>query len=191
MTNEISLRLNLPLKERKQIEGSGGVLWADGDDLVAAAQDMFTNLGFTVRDMDAELKEGDPKREDLRLTLQDVSGWQAMVEVKGYSSGTKTNDARQIREHRDRYIQEEGRSPSLTVWLSNPYRTIEPSARPAPDKNVEDAAEAIGAVHVLTSALYRQWVLVATGTLEAEIVIQSLANADPGLWTPPDPGSST
>ena len=72
--------------------------------------------------MDAGLRQDEPRREDLRLTLQGVPGWQAIVEVKGYPSGTKTNDARQIRDHRDHYIEEEGRAPDLTVWLSNPYR---------------------------------------------------------------------
>ena len=147
------------------------VLWADGDDLIAAVQDMLTDLGFTVRDMDAELRQDQQKREDLRLTLQGDPRWQAIVEVKGYTSGTKTNDARQIREHRDHYIREEGRSPDLTVWLSNSYRTMDPSSRPAPDQNVKDAAEAIGTVHVLASDLYRQWAFVAAGSLDAETVI--------------------
>ena len=104
------------------------VLWADGDDLVAAVRDMLTALGFAVRDMDAELRQDEPRREDLRLTLQDVPDWQAIVEVKGYTSGIRTSDTRQIREHRDRYIREEGRYPDLTVWLSNPYRTMDPSS---------------------------------------------------------------
>ena len=153
-------------------------LWADGDDLIAAVQDMLTGLKFTVRDMDAELKRDQQKREDLRLTLQGVPGWEAIVEVKGYASGTKTNDARQIREHRDLYIKEEGRYPDLTVWLANSYRTMDPSSRPAPDQNVKDTAENFGAVHVLSSDLYRQWALVAAGSLDAETVIQSLVNAD-------------
>ena len=114
-----------------------------------------------------------------------------MVEVKGYPSGTRTNDARQIREHRDRYIGEEGRPPDLTMWLSNSYRTMEPSSRPAPDQNVKDAAEAIGTVHVLASDLYRQWALVAAGSLDAETGVQSLVNAEPGLWAPPGPSSGT
>ena len=172
-------------------KGIRRVLWADGDDLVAAVQDILANLGFVVRDMDAELKQGEPKREDLRLTRQGVPGWEAIVEVKGYSSGTRTNDARQIREHRDRYIREEGRPPDLTVWLSNPYRDVEPSSRPATDNNVKDAAVAGGFVHALGSDLYRQWAIVAAGNLDAETVVQSLVNADPGLWTPPAPNPST
>ena len=165
--------------------GTRRALWTDGDDLTAAVQEMLADLGFTVRDMDADVGQDEPKREDMRLTLKGVSGWQAMVEVKGYTSGTRTNDARQIREHRDRYIEEEGRCPDLTVWLSNPYRTREPSSRPAPDQNLKDAAGAVGAVHVLAADLYRQWALVTAGSLDPEIVTQSLAKADPGLWTPP------
>ena len=172
-------------------KGIRRALWADGDDLITAVREVLTNLGFAVRDMDAELGQDEPKREDLRLTHQDVPEWEAMVEVKGYTSGIRTNDARQIREHRDRYIREERRSPKLTVWLSNPYRTMEPSSRPAPDHNVKDAAEAVGTVHVLVPDLYRQWALVAAGNLDAKAVIQSLVKADPGLWTPPAPGSGT
>ena len=185
------LQARLAAEGESADRGIRRALWADGDDLIAAVQKALSDLGFKVRDIDAELSQDQQKREDLRLTRQDVPRWQAIVEVKGYPSGTKTNDARQIREHRDHYIREEGRSPDLTVWLSNSYRTIDPSSRPAPDQNVKDAAEAIGAVHVLASDLYRQWALVAAGCLDAETVIQSLVNADPGLWTPLAPSSGT
>ena len=190
-TERDQLQTKLAAEEERADSGTRRALWADGDDLTAAVREMLADLGFSVRDMDAELGKDEPKREDLRLTLKGVSGWQAMVEVKGYTSGTRTNDARQIREHRDRYIEEEGRSPDLTVWLSSPYRRREPSSRPAPDQNVKDAAGAVGAVHVLAPDLYRQWALVTAGSLDPEIVIQSLAKADPGLWTPPSPGSNT
>ena len=184
-TERDQLQTKLAAEGERANSGTRRALWADGDDLTAAVQEMLADLGFTVRDMDADVGQDEPKREDLRLTLKDVSGWQAMVEVKGYTSGTRTNDARQIREHRDRYIEEEGRSPDLTVWLSNPYRRREPSSRPAPDQNLKDAAGAVGAVHVLAADLYRQWALVTAGSLEPEIVIQSLVKANPGLWTPP------
>ena len=173
--------------ERADI-GIRRILWADGDDLIDAARDLLTNLGFAVRDMDAELKSDEPKREDFRLTIQGVPEWQAMVEVKGYRSGTRTNDARQIREHREHYIQTAVRPPDLTVWLSNEYRSMDPSSRPAAGKQVKDAAENIGAVHALTSDLYRQWVLVTRGILDKETVIQRLMTAEPGLWSPPAHG---
>ena len=188
-TERGQLQTKLAAERQRADIGIRRALWADGDDLTAAAQDMLIDLGFEVRDMDAELRQGESKHEDLRLTLQGNPGWQALVEVKGYTSGTRTNDARQIREHRDRYIEEEGSTPDLTVWLANPFRTMEPSSRPAPDQNVENAAATIDALHVLVPDLYRQWALVAAGILDGETVIQSLANADPGLWGPPAPAS--
>ena len=185
------LQAKLADEGERSDRGIRRALWADGDDLTAAIRELFANLGFAVRDMDAGLSQGEPKCEDLRLTLQDVPGWEAIVEVKGYTNGTRTTDSRQIREHRDRYIGEVGRPPNLTAWLCNPYRRSDPSSRPAPDQNVKVTAETIGAVHVLASDLYRQWALVGAGNREAETVIQSLMNAEPGLWTPPAPGSST
>lgn len=179
------LKANLAAEGEKADAGIRQVLWADGDDLVAAATEVLSDLGFEVRNMDAELSQGEPKREDLRLTLPDRPDWQALVEVKGYTSGTRTNDARQIREHRDLYTADEGRTPDLTVWLANPFRTMDPSARPALDPNVKDAAANVGAVYVLAADLYRQWVPVASGSLDEERVVQSLINAHPGIWTPP------
>ena len=168
-------------------------VWADGSNLVAAVGDILERLGFTVQDMDAGLEQGKPKREDLRLTHVGRPGWEAIAEVKGYPNGTKTNDARQIRQHRDRYIIEERRNPDLTLWLANPHRAMDPSSRPTPDGNVRDAARTIEAVHVLTSDLYRQWSQVASGRLQADDVIERLANAEPGLWSPlaPPPVSSS
>ena len=166
-------------------QGIRRAIWADGNDLVTAVIDLLSDLGFEVRDMDEERSENEPKREDLRLTLQDLPSWEALVEVKGYPSGTKTNDARQIREHRDLYIREDHKTPDLTLWLANPYREMDPSSRPATDQNVGRIAESIGAVHVLSTDLYRQWSLVAAGKLDKDVVIKSLVDASPGLWTPP------
>ena len=166
-------------------------LWADGDDLTSAAKEILSDLGFAVRDMDAELAKGEPKHEDLRLTLPSAPDWEAIVEVKGYPNSTKTSDARQIREYRERYISEERRPPDLTVWLANPFRNLEPSSRPVPDSNVKDTAEAVGALHVLVPDLYRQWALVEAERLDRQTVIDSLVNAEPGLWVPPVPLGGT
>ncbi len=194
---EVESELERLLTEREQLQeelsatgekantGIRRALWADGEALVEAIAEIACDLGFAVHDMDAELQDGAPKREDLRLTLEGVAEWGAIVEVKGYSSGTRTNDARQLREHRERYQGETGQLPDLTLWLCNPYREMDPSSRPTPDQNVHEAAENIGAVHVLATDLYRQWALVAAGSLDAEVVVQSLMDAEPGLWTPP------
>ena len=165
-------------------------IWADSKKLVFAAKEILSRLGFKVRDMDEESGKSGPKREDLRLTLVGIEGWEAMVEVKGSEGGTKTNDKRQIREHRERYIKEEGRTPDLTLWLSNPHRRTDPSSRPASGSNEGEAAADVGAVHMQSTDLYRQWALVAAGEQDAARVIESLVNAEPGLWIPPTSGSS-
>ena len=172
----------------------GGIrrcIWADGDDLVAAVGEILTSLGFVVRDMDAGRGSGEPKREDLRLSLAGRSGWEAIAEVKGYTGGTKTSDSRQIREHRDRYADEVGHVPHQTFWIANAHRTLEPSTRPAPDSHVNDTAATLGALHVLATDLYMLWTRVARGELQREQASQLLIDAIPGLWLtdPPSPGT--
>ena len=167
-------------------------LWADGDDLEEAIGDILKELGFNVCYMDAETKPGDPKREDFRLTIPDRDGWEAIAEVKGYPAGTKTNDARQIREHRDRYISEAGRQPDLTLWIANTYKSVEdPSSRPPPGNDVGQKAADIGAAHILAADLYRLWALVQAGSLEQPQARQLMIDVDPGLWSPPAPATGT
>lgn len=163
-------------------------IWVDGEALVDAVRHILEGLGFIVRDMDAEKLEGEPKREDLRLTLPSRTGWEAIAEVKGYSNGTRTSDTRQIREHRDHYITEQGRPPDLTLWIANPYRSIaDPVDRPAPDNHVAESAANIDAVHVSVTDLYRLWTLVQTGRLGREEAQQHMIDACPGLWALPVP----
>lgn len=178
-------------RERANV-GIRRCLWADGDDLEEAIGDILGELGFNVRYMDAETKPGEPKREDLRLTIPDRAGWEAIAEVKGYPAGTRTNDARQIREHRDRYISEEARRPDLTLWIANTYKSVEdPSARPSPGNDVDQRAADVGAVHVLAADLYRLWALVQAGSLEQAQALQHLIDAALGLWSPPASDTGT
>ncbi len=185
--NRDRLEEQLAIKTTEADAEIRSALWADGDELTASVKEILSGLGFVVRDMDTELDEGQPKREDLRLTLPDNSAWEAIVEVKGYSGGTKTSDARQIREHRDHYTEEKGQKPHLTLWLANAHRNYAPSDRPAPDGNVKVTAEVAGIVHAQVHDLLRQWLLVQAGSLDAAIVVKSLVDAEPGLWTPPKP----
>ncbi|MCE2512075.1 MAG: hypothetical protein J4F50_05855 [Acidimicrobiia bacterium] len=184
------IRAELATAGEQADAGMRRCIWNDGDELVEAVGHILEDLGFAVRPMDAETAPGEPKREDLRLTLADLHGWEAIAEVKGYPNGTKTSDSRQIREHRDRYRDEEGRFPDLTLWVANPYRFMDPASRPTPDSNVNDTATGIGAVHVLTIDLYRLWMLVKSGNLPAAQAAQQLVDASEGAWVSPmvEPG---
>lgn len=182
MTEHERLQDELTSESARADAGMRRVLWADGNDLVKAVKVILEDLRLAVRDMDAEVQPGEPKREDLRLTHTKRPNWEAIVEVKGYRNGTKTKDARQIREQRDRYNKEKRRLPDLTLWIANPYRSTDPSSRPDPDRNVVEHAENIGAVYVLASDLYLQWVLVKEGSLEASDVVEHLITSTPGRW---------
>ena len=174
---------DLDVASKEADAGIRRCIWVDGDDLVAAVGNILEELGFVVRHMDAERQQNEPKREDLRLTLDDRPEWEAIAEVKGYTKGTRTNDVRQIREHRDRYIGEEKSPPDLTLWIANTHRDIDPSSRPVPDSNVGEAAANIGAVHVLATDLYKLWTFVAANRLEKAQAVQLLIRADPGRWS--------
>ena len=186
-------RLSDNLKQLgKQLESEGQkadeearrAIREDGEQLVAAVSEILSDLGFEIRDMDAGLRPNEQKHEDLRLTLPNRIDWEAIVEVKGYTNGTRTNDSRQIREHREHYIAEKGRPPDLTMWLVNHFRHMDPSSRPSPNSNAGDAAANVGAVHVLATDLYRLWVLAQIGELEAGNIVEELIQATPGLWKP-------
>ena len=156
----------------------------DGDELVDAVGEMLEEMGFSVEQMDEPKQPHEAKHEDLRLTVANQPDWQAIVEVKSYTKGIKTNDAQQVRMHRDRYIKETGREPNLTIWLVNPYRAMEPSDRPSPDSNVDDTAKIVEAVCVLTTDLYRLWKSLKTGDSAQGDIVGLLVEAKPGLWRP-------
>lgn len=185
-------RLQTDLAEAEE-RGNRGVrrgIWADGEDLVAAVTEILRDFGFDVQDMDAGLEPNEQKYEDLRLTIPNQPDWEAIAEVKGYGDGTKTRGNRQINEYVKRFIRAEGREPDIILWIANPYRNIDdPSSRPLPGGHVEEAAASIDAVHVLTTDLYRLWVLVQTGELQANHVVQDLISASLGLWSPSGLGS--
>ena len=179
-------RLKVALEEAGERidKGVRSAIWEDGDELVEAVGHILQDLGFTVRNMDVELSPNDSKREDLRLTLDCHSDWEAIVEVKGYTKGTRSNDARQIREHRELYIAEEGRAPDLTLWLGNPFRMMNPDLRSAPTQDLRSRAEMIGCVYALTTDLYKEWADSQMGRRPAEEVIRSLMDVGPGIWSP-------
>ena len=179
-------RLDSELKSETQNADAGErrVLWVDGDDLVSGIKEILTEFGFNVEDMDAPLGPKDARREDLRLTLDESPGWEAIVEVKGYKKGTKAGDARQVHQFRDDYVRERGRLPDLTLWIANPFRLRHPSHRPPPDQEVITASRNIQAGYVSAPQLYRLWTLVAEEGLEPSEAARRLVNAEAGLWNP-------
>ncbi|MDE0179171.1 MAG: hypothetical protein OXP36_11300 [Gammaproteobacteria bacterium] len=156
----------------------------DGDQLVGAVGEMLEEMGFAVEQMDEAKQPHEAKHEDLRLTLAAQPKWEAIVEVKGYTKGIRAKDAQQVRMHRERYNRETGRAPNLTIWLVNPWREMEPSDRPSPDKQIDESAEIVGAVCLLTTDLYLLWKSLKTGDSSPDEIVRRLVEAKPGLWRP-------
>lgn len=181
---EKDLNAELATQAENADAGPRLAIWEDGDELVSAVEDILRQFGFDVRNMDSETPDGAPKREDLRLTHPDLEDWEALVEVKGYSGGTRTKDAQQIQRYRMEYAKEQSRDPDLTLWIANPHRHSDPSARPGPDGNVRTQSENIDTVHVLTTDLYRLWSMVADDQLDSANVVRELSAAAPGIWEP-------
>ena len=143
------LKADLNSETKTANAGIRRVLWVDGDDLEAGVGELLTQCGFKVEYMDAQFEPKDAPCEDLRLTVKDRPGWEAIVEVKGYVKGAKASDTRQIREQRDNYAREKrGKFPDSTLWISNPFRLQDPSNRPAPYRQALEAAQNIGATYV-------------------------------------------
>ncbi|WP_419933261.1 hypothetical protein [Candidatus Poriferisodalis sp.] len=179
------------LKDEMRVEAEraeAGVvraLWSDGDDLVEAVEELLAGIGFQVRNMDKEKSPSDANREDLRLTVPGDDTWEAIVEVKGYPNDTKSSDARQLREYRDLYREENERFPDLTLWITNPHRRRDPSTRPSPNPALDEVARVAETVHIRTVDLFPIWRDVAEDRMESMDAIRLIQSARPGTWISP------
>lgn len=135
------------------------ILTTKGTELVVAVSRMLNELGFEVRDMDAEKQPGEPKREDLRLTHPFRPGWVALVEVKGSATRSTGNDfARQINRAANRYRDEANKWPDLKLVIHNGEFSLPPGHRhrpfeTAPAEREEHAAD--GLLVIGTEDLFR------------------------------------
>lgn len=186
------LLAELELKERAAVSkleddraadkvGYQRLLTADGDELETAVQDVLTKFGFTVQNMDGHHDQvTKAKLEDLRVGDPEDPDWVALVEIKGYTKGAKTNDVNQILGRPMRsYILETGREPSKVWHIVNHERTVDPSTRKDAipgDLDLEALTEASGAL-IETRQLFLALRDVQSGKLGATDVKVSLKNA--------------
>jgi hypothetical protein len=135
-----------------------GLLTTKGVDLVAFVVRVLTDLGFAVRDMDAEKTPGEPKLEDLRVTHRRRPGWEALVEVKGHEKrGLALTDVNQARRPRDRYRDQSRRWPDRVLFIVNGEAGKPPSARSEPFATDPEQVRAIEAEEF--------WLIVPTTAL--------------------------
>lgn len=157
------------------------LLTADGDELESAVEAVLGEFGFTVQNMDGHHdKVTKAKLEDLRVTDAEVPDWVALVEIKGYTKGAKTNDVTQILGRPMRaYILEARKEPSAVWHIVNPERTVDPSTRndAVPnDLDLEGLTDAGGAL-IETRQLFLALRDVQSGKADAAAIRLSLKNA--------------
>jgi hypothetical protein len=112
------------------IKGVTRLLTEDGDGLVSAVKAALERFGFEVDDMDEHFQEG-RRREDLRVRDPSFAGWEALVEVKGYSRGASVNDLARITRWAMLYSADnQGHLPDAQWHIVNAFRGLDPAIRP-------------------------------------------------------------
>lgn len=103
------------------------LLMATGDDLVQAVAYALKAFEFDVVDLDELVTEGVAKTADLVVSEDD---WIAIVEVKGYAKGAKSNDLMDVMKHRRAYERRYGCDAGNMWYVANIFRTQSPESRP-------------------------------------------------------------
>ncbi|MEU4673918.1 hypothetical protein AB0F91_39685 [Amycolatopsis sp. NPDC023774] len=164
--------------------GSARLLTADGDELAHAVQTALEDLGFTVEDMDQVNSPGQ-RLEDLRVRDPHAHpGWEALVEVKGYTAGAKVNDLGKLLRWKAHYVKETRRDPDALWHVVNAFRQNDPVTRPVPIPSDEDLENLVaeGGVLIDTRDLFKAQRDVAAGAADRDEVRVALRSAT-GRWT--------
>lgn len=104
------------------------LLTAQDDELRVAVMRALREFGLSIVDADAEAEAGDDL-EDLRASDPDVPNWVALVEVKGYTKGAKTEAIGQFMRFQKRYMAREGRMADAEWYVVNQFLGRDPSTR--------------------------------------------------------------
>ena len=183
------------LKEAAQVatdaalEREQRLLFATGDDLVAAVAGALVRIGFEVVDAD-ELAAADKraKREDLQVKLSSESDWVSLVEVKGKTRAAATSDLAQLAKAGTFYEARTDHKPDAEWYIVNAYRDQPPSARPTPlgtsGEDVDYYAAADNAAVIDTRELFILLREVESGNVELAHAQESLRSAR-GIYTAP------
>jgi hypothetical protein len=166
--------------------GPRRLLTEKGDPLKEAAAWAFGQLGYAVTDRDAEeLPDTGGRIEDLGVADPDDSGFDPIVEVKGYDSGARAGDFGAMVRHQVRAIAA-GRTPTAIWWVANTWRQRPPEGRLVvlageEPMIAEHAGEDVPLVVIDTRDLFRAVRAVEDGLVTSTEVRASLRAAR-GRW---------
>ena len=171
---EAAERTRTELAAAVEAAGGSGERWRSiltdtGDELVASVKEVFEGFGFEVVDSDALPQNKSKKREDLRVSDGD---WIALVEVKGYGGGAKSNDLQQVTGASTAFAASEGRAPDSLWYVVNAFREDDPGQRSVAlvsrDDDLTSFAENHNGCLIDTRELFRMRQLVSAGQLSTD-----------------------
>jgi hypothetical protein len=172
---------------RESVDASERLLLTGTDTpLVDVVHKILESFGFEVTDVDQGRAEGEPKKEDLRVS---DDGWLALCEVKGYSKGGKLSDLGQLNRFSALYAVETGQLPAAMWFVVNQFRGTDPSSRPQLLKGADEDAETFGqhgGLIIDTRDLFRLRKAVVSESISAEAVRAMLTGSTGRFVLPGD-----
>ena len=173
--HELQAQLELEVSRASSSERS--ILTTQGDELVAAVAKFLGALGFIVHEMDREWNQGD-RREDLRLQHEVAPGWEAIVEVRGYTGGAQLRDLQRIIRFCARYERDHSRRPDAAWYVVNQFAGDDPDFRARPlasnPLEVEDFSLSDNGLVVDTRDLFGLCAAVQRDDIERDEAARSL-----------------
>lgn len=180
---EIS-KLNKKYSQEKNIINNSirKLLTTQGNELVDIIASCLSEIGFIVHKIDDQVTEGQPRREDLRLSLPQ-SDWEAIVEVRGYakSSGT-TADLLRLNRFNEFYFKEKNKFPDKRIYIVNGQIELPPNNRNLPfESSIEDIQIFSENDGLIISSIALYGVMKNISRLDLQEIINSITKGN-GLW---------
>lgn len=158
----------------REVAASGifRLLTGTGTPLEEAVSAALRDLGFMVREMDAEWPEGQ-RFEDLRVTCNELPDWEAIVEIKGYSKsrGHAEDITNLVARFGKNYRRMQKRDPSAYWYVVNHDFATHPEQRKSVLEGNEFDIETLAlddGLAIDTVDLYRLWHNVKRGRVTPE-----------------------
>ena len=92
------------------------LLTGTGTPLQDVVRDVLRDFGYTVREMDKEFPEREP-REDFRITEPDYPSWLVIADATGVAKGAKGAKLQTLSNYVIQYLAEEGNAVVPKQWL--------------------------------------------------------------------------
>ncbi|MEU4448001.1 hypothetical protein AB0K14_18190 [Actinosynnema sp. NPDC050801] len=176
---EDKLKLDLQVAKAAADEYERSLLLDQDEPLKRSVAQAFSELGFNVHDSDSTAAKDD-HLEDLQIQDPSCTGWVALVEVKGYGKGAKTEALTQFVRFVGRFTHANGRTPDALWYVVNQFKGKDPSVRqPALHGKNEDVAAfaSAGGLVVDTVELFGLLSAVRDGLISHERAREVLRNS--------------